>query len=124
MERREAIRENRWAVDHVRCMDCDALFELLPEAVSGDTNRSVGAVTRFMLVMTPETCPQCHSLKPMDDERLQVDWGEFYNHAAVRCEACHRPFRLFAAADPGWMRVTTPGGDRWWCLSCWEGRDG
>ncbi len=58
-----AIRENRWTVDAVRCMDCDTSF--VPLRVDRDVNRQAGTgnrIGRLMLVVMPETCPRCHNL--------------------------------------------------------------
>jgi hypothetical protein len=60
------IRENRWTVDAVRCMDCDTTFS--PGRVDQDVNRQVGSGNRFLLVIMPETCPNCHNLKPVPQE--------------------------------------------------------
>jgi ribosomal protein S27E len=60
------IRENRWMVDAVRCMDCDR--EFIPARVDRDAHRQAGIGSRFLLVVMPETCPNCHNLKAVPQE--------------------------------------------------------
>ena len=55
------IRENRWTVDAVRCMDCDTSF--VPPHIDRDVNRRPRTGDRILLVVMPETCPRCHNLR-------------------------------------------------------------
>lgn len=57
-------RENRWTIDEVRCMDCDARFP--PAIVDRDVNRAPGDGARLLLVAMPESCPACRNLKVVE----------------------------------------------------------
>lgn len=59
------LRENRWTVDEVRCMDCDKKFG--PGKVDRDVNRAAGTGNRVLLVWMPETCPNCRNLKVVEE---------------------------------------------------------
>lgn len=64
-ESKKPMRENRWTVEYVRCMDCGAEFK--PGFVDRDVKRPVGSGNRILLVVMPEVCPKCHNLKSADD---------------------------------------------------------
>lgn len=69
------IRENRWTVDVVRCLDCDHEFRGAP--VSYDVGRPPGDGARVLMLFVPETCPNCHNLTvaPSDAEMVEVVEG-------------------------------------------------
>lgn len=55
------LRENRWTVDEVRCLDCGHTFT--GAKVDRDVGRSPGEGARILMVFLPECCPKCHNLK-------------------------------------------------------------
>lgn len=59
------IRENRWTVDDIRCLDCDATFGLPTNRIARDVNREAGTGPRILVIYLPETCPTCRNLKPV-----------------------------------------------------------
>ena len=60
------VRENRWDVPVIECMDCGAHFE--GHKVDRDVGRPPGDGLRILLVFCPECCPQCNNLKAASTE--------------------------------------------------------